>query len=158
MRSLIDSICPTLILVVGLTGQTPRPPTALSLTDHAIGSLRQVSLELNDAVKSFYTHLDKTIARHDRGYRSKSGLLVQAADVDLNSGPAYVVWAATRKFASFRMLAARNEEYDPVVLADVDRIEQLVLETRKQVDASVTKSRRLLIVSVTELDPHQDAI
>ena len=158
MRALTDSIYLTSILAVGLMGQTPSPPTALSYTDHAIESLREVSNELNEAVKTYYTRLDRTIARNDRGYRSASGQLVQAADVDLNSGPADVMWTAVRKFAVFRMLAARNEAYQPLVLADLERVERLIVEARKRVDASTKTPRRLLIVSVAELDPHQDAV
>jgi hypothetical protein len=155
-----DSVYPSmpktlvaLLFAVGLMGQTPAPPTALSFTDHAIDGLREISRELNGAVKSFNTHLDEAIARHDRGYRP-----VQAADIDLSSGPADLMWAATRKFAAFRMLAARNETYEPGVLADLDRVERLVLEARKRVDASVNTPRRLLVISVAELDPLQDAV
>ncbi len=51
----LDSIVLTLFFAAGLRGQTPDPPTALSWTDRTIESLRQVSGELNEAVKSFYT-------------------------------------------------------------------------------------------------------
>lgn len=98
-----------------------------------------VSRESNDPVNIFCTHPDETIVRHDRGYRSEDGRLVQAADVDLHSGPADVMWMATRKFASFRMLAVRNAAPDPAVLADLDHIEQLIVETRKRVDASIMR-------------------
>jgi hypothetical protein len=157
-RPLIDAGSLTLILAVGLMGQTSTPATALSFTNQAIESLREVSGELNDAVKSFNLHLDEAIARHDRGYRSQGGLVIPGADVDLNSGPADLMWTATRKFAAFRMLAARNDAYEPGVLADLDRIERLVLETRKRVDASVTTPRRLLVIAVADLDPYQNAV
>ena len=94
-----------LTVAVGLMGQTPAPPTALAFTDHAIESLREVSGALNVAVKSFNTHLDDAIARQDRSYRA-----APAADVDLNSGPADLMWAATRKFAAFRMLARPHRD------------------------------------------------
>jgi hypothetical protein len=158
LHTAVNSIALTLILTAGLTGQTADPSTALSDTDKVIEGFRRVSRELNDSVRSFYTHLDQTIARYDRGYRLENGRSVQGADVDLIGGPPDVRWSAIRRFVSFRLLAARNEEYAPAPVADLDRIQQLVLEARKQVDASTTVLRRLLVVSVADFDPHNDAV
>jgi len=139
-------------------GQTPVRSDGLSDDDHAIEGLRQVSRELTESLKSFYTHLDETMARHDRGYRSGNGRLVQSADVDLNSGPADLMWTAARRFATFRMLASRNEHYEPAAVADLDHIQELLIETRKRVDASTKILRRLLVVSVVDFDPRKDAL
>jgi hypothetical protein len=103
--------------------------------------------------------LDQAIAQHDRGYKMQNGRPVQGADVDLIGGPPDVTWAAIQKFVSFRMLAARREgkpAHDPAVV-DLERIEQLILETRQRVEASAPVLRRLLIVSVADFDPHNDA-
>jgi hypothetical protein len=89
----------------------------------------------------------------------QNGRPVQGADVDLIGGPPDVTWAAIQKFVSFRMLAARREgkpAHDPAVV-DLERIEQLILETRQRVEASAPVLRRLLIVSVADFDPHNDA-
>jgi len=158
LHTAVNSIALTLTLAAGLMGRTPAPSAALSDTDKVIEGFRQVSRELNDSVKSFYTHLDQTIARYDRGYRPENGRPVQGADVDLIGGPPDVTWSAIRRFVSFRMLAARNEEYAPAPVADLDRIQQLILEARKRVDASTAALRRLLVVSVADFDPHNDAV
>jgi len=94
LKTPASSVVATLALAVGLMGQTPVRADSLSDTDPAIEGLRQVSRELTGSLRSFYAHLDETMARHDRGYRSGNGRLVQSADVDLNSGPADLMWAA----------------------------------------------------------------
>src|SRR5580658_7064941 len=101
----VNSILLTLSLAGGLMGQTS--PTTPSAADSAIDGLRQIARELNDSIKSFYVHLDQTIARHDHGYRTENGHPVQDADVDLIGGSPDVTWVAIQKFVSFRMLAAR---------------------------------------------------
>ncbi len=151
------SVVATLALAAGLMGQTPVRPNS-SDPDDAIEGLRQVSRELTESLKSFYAHLDETIARQDRGYRSGNGRLVQSADVDLNSGRADLMWVAARRFATFRMLASRNEHYEPAPVVDLDHIQQLLVETRKRVDASTRILRRLLVVSVVDFDPRKDAL
>jgi hypothetical protein len=155
----INSIPLALILAVRLMGQSSASSTALSDTDKAIEDFHQLSRDLNDSVKAFYKHLDQAIARHDHGYKTENGRPVQGADVDLIGGPPDVTWAAIQKFVSFRMLAARREGkpvQDPAV-ADVERIEQLILETRRRVEASTPVLRRLLIVSVADFDLQNDA-
>jgi hypothetical protein len=140
-------------------GQTSAPAITLSDTDRAIEGFRQVARDLNDSVKAFYKHLEQAIARHDHGYKTENGRPVQGADVDLIGGPPDVTWAAIQKFVSFRMLASRKEGravHDPAV-ADLERIEQLILETRKRVEASTPVLRRLLIVSVGDFDAQNDA-
>jgi hypothetical protein len=155
----VNSIALTLILAASLMGQSSAPSTAQSDADKAIEGFRQVSRDLNDSVKAFYKHLDQAIARHDHGYKTENGRPVQGADVDLIGGPPDVTWAAIQKFVSFRMLAARREGkpvHDQAVV-DLERIEQLILETRQRVEASTPVLRRLLIVSVADFDPHNDA-
>ena len=155
----VNLIALTLILTAGLIGQTPAPSSAAaSDADKVIEGFRQVSRELNDSVKSFYTHLDQAIARYDRGYRPENGRPVLGADVDLIGAPPDLTWSAIQRFVSFRMLAARNEKYASAPVADLRHIEQLILEARKRVDASATVLRRLLVVSVADFDPHNDAV
>jgi hypothetical protein len=156
----VNSIALTLILTASLMGQNSAPPTAQSDADKAIDGFRQVSRDLNDSVKAFYKHLDLAIARHDHGYKTENGRPVQGADVDLIGGPPDVTWAAIQKFVSFRMLAARREG-KPVLdqaVVDLERIEQLILETRQRVEASTPILRQLLIVSVADFDQRKDAV
>lgn len=157
LRTVVNSVAFALFTAAGLTGQTPPPATSLSETDKVVAGLRQVSNELNSSMRSFYTHLDQTIERLDRGYRTENGRSVQGADVDLIGGPPEVTWGAIRKFVAFRMMAARRPEYAPELAADLERIQQLILETRKRVDASSATLRRLLVVSVADFDPQNDA-
>ena len=52
--------------------------------DKIIAGLRQVTKRTRtDSVKQFQTHLDREIALHDRGYRSKDGRRIPGADADL---------------------------------------------------------------------------
>jgi hypothetical protein len=158
-QTAINSIPLTLILAASLMGQSSASSTALSDTDKAIEDFHQLSRDLNDSVKAFYKHLDQAIARHDHGYKTENGRPVQGADVDLIGGPPDVTWAAIQKFVSFRMLAAHRKGdgiRDPAV-ADLEHIQQLILETRQRVEASAPILRRLLIVSVADFDPHNDA-
>jgi hypothetical protein len=162
LNSALSSIALIPILAAALMGQAPSsyPGSSypgLSETDHAIAELRQVSRELNASLKSFYTHLDETIARHDRGYRLENRRQAQGADVDLTIGPADLMSAAVQKFASFRMLAARSEEFQPAPVTDLDHIQQLLGEARKRVDASTRLLRRLLVVPAAEVDQARDA-
>jgi hypothetical protein len=75
----------------------------------------------------------------------------------LSSGPADLMWAAVRRFTTFRMLAARGEFYEPIPVADLEHILHLVGEARAQVDASTAILRALLVVSVAEMDKDKDA-
>ncbi len=67
------------------------------------------------------------------------------------------MWAATQKFTSFRMLAARNEKYAPPAVGDLEHIQALLVEARKRVDAGTAILRRLLVVSAAEIDRNNDA-
>lgn len=156
----VHSVLLTLLPAALLIGQTPAIPTASSQAGKAIEGFRQITKELNDSVKSFYTHLDREIALHDRGYRLQNRQQIQGADVDLIGGPPDITWAAIRKFTSFRMLALRKDGSaapEPAAAADLEHIEQLVVETRKRVDASTATLRRLLVISVADFDPREDA-
>src|ERR1700691_3437143 len=123
MGILVRLIAVVLVLAVGLMANTIGPPPSLADTDRAIENLHQVSAELTESLKTFYAHLNQTIARHDRGYRLENRSQVQGADVDLTIGPAGLMCAAAQKFTSFRMLAARNEKYQPAPVGDLDRIQ-----------------------------------
>ena len=144
-------------------GQVSAPASALSLasqTDKTIEDLRQVARDLNESVKSFYAHLDQAMARHDRGYRAENGRTVQSADADLIGGPSDVTWATIRKFFTFRLLAtaeAGSRIHDPAA-ADLERIQALIVEARKRVDDSTPALRRLLVVSVADYVPGNEAI
>jgi hypothetical protein len=156
----VHSVLLTLLPAALLMGQTPATPTASSQAGKAIKDFRQITKELNDSVKSFYAHLDQEIALHDRGYRLQNRQQIQGADVDLIGGPPDIAWAAIRKFTSFRMLALRRDggaAPEPAAAADAERIEQLVIEARKRVDAGTATLRRLLVISVADFDPREDA-
>src|SRR5580658_6239080 len=128
-------IAVAIVLAAGLMGNTIGPPPSLADTDRAIESLCQVSAELKATQRNFYTDLNQTIARHDRGYRLKSRTQVQSADADLTAGPADMMSAASQKFTTFRMLAARNETYQPAAAAGLERMQFLIGEARRRVDA-----------------------
>src|SRR5580692_6514743 len=108
-----------IVFAAGLVGNTIGPPPSLADTDRATESLRQVAGELTQTQRNFYAHLNQTIARHDHGYRLENRdrlenrTQVQSADLDLTVGPAGLMSAASQKFATFRMLAARNQIYQP---------------------------------------------
>jgi hypothetical protein len=150
-------IAATFALAAGLMGNTIGPPPSLDDTERAIEGLRHISGELTQTQRTFYTHLNQTIARHDHGYRLEDRRQVQSADVDLTIGPADLMWAAVQKFTAFRMLAARTEKYQPASVADLEQLQRLIEEARKQVDAGTTILRRLLVVSAVELDRDKDA-
>jgi len=156
----VHSILLTLLPAALLMGQTTAPPTASSQADKVIEGFRQITKELNESVKTFYTHLDQEIARHDRGYRLQNRQQIQGADADLIGGPPDITWAAIRKFTSFRMLAVRENDKaapEPAAAADLEHIQQLIIEARKRVDASTATLRRLLVISVADFDPREDA-
>jgi hypothetical protein len=157
--AVVHSMLLTLLSAALLMGQTPAPSTASAQADKVIEGFRQITKELNESVKSFYTHLDQEIARHDRGYRLQNRQQVQSADADLIGGPPDITWAAIRKFTSFRMLAVRQDATapEPAAAADLEHIQQLIIEARKRVDASTATLRRLLVVSVVDFDPREDA-
>jgi hypothetical protein len=153
------SILLTLLPAALLMGQTTAPPSVSSQADKVIEGFRQITKELNDSVKSFYAHLDQEIARHDRGYRLQNRQQIQGADVDLIGGPPDITWAAIRKFTSFRMLAVRKDGKppEPAAAADLEHIQQLIIEARKRVDASTATLRRMLVISVVDFDPREYA-
>jgi hypothetical protein len=153
----VRSIAVALVLATGLSGQTTTHPPSLADTDRAIEGLRQVTSELTESLRRFYVDLGQTIARHDRGYRLANRGQVRGADADLSSGPADLMWATTQRFTSFRMLAARNEKYAPAGAADLERMQHLIVEARKRVDAGTSILRGLLVVSAVDLDPDKNA-
>jgi hypothetical protein len=121
-------------------------------TQKTIDGLRQITQQLNGSVKEFYSQLDKVLDRQDRGYRGTDGRIVPSADADLNHGQAEIMWTAARKFATFRMMASRSEGYNPPAIAELDRLQFLIAETRKRVDLCTALMRGKLVVSSAELD------
>jgi hypothetical protein len=55
------------------------------------------------------------------------------------------------------MLAARGEKYQAVAAADLEHLQDLIEQARKQVDAGTSILRRLLVVSAAEMDRNKDA-
>ncbi len=143
----------SLIPVSQLSAQSSKPADA----DNTIQGLDEVTKDLIGTVKAFHKHLDEAIARRDRGYRAPDGSQIPAADADLNSGQADVIVTALRKLVAFRMLAARGGSYQPAAAADADRIQKLIAESRQRVDASSSVLRRLLVVSVNDMNRNADA-
>jgi hypothetical protein len=137
--------------------QQMRPANEPADSDKTIASLHQIANELDNAVKRYQAHLDREISAHDRGYRAKSGRRIPAADADLNGGQADVVQSAIRKLFAARMIAARRAGYEPVPLADADRIQVLIVEARSRIDSGNDIMRRLFVVSAKELNPRSYA-
>lgn len=148
------AILMALTLAANLSAQSSKLSEAVNTTTRA---LTDITKELLDTVKAFHRHLDEAIARNDRGYKLPDGSRVLAADSALNSDRADIMQTTLRKFVAFRMLAARAGSYQPAAAADIDRIQQLIAESRKLVDASSPVLRRLLVVSVNDLNPVDDA-
>lgn len=161
LRGWIENPATRLPLVLLLAGaaaaQTPSKATSLAEADKTIEGLREISRELADAVKRFHADLDENVARYDRGYRAKDDRVFQGADTGLNGGPADVVEETVRKFAAFRILAARSGKYSPPPVADMDRIQDLIAEAHQRVNASASVLRGLLVISAKDFDAHRDA-
>lgn len=145
-----------LTITGALAGQT-KPPASLADADNAIEGLREVTSELTSTVSDFHRRLDDAISHRDRGYRSADGRRVLGADVDVTTGQADVIQSALRKSVAFRMLGARGGTYQPEAAADMDRIQDLIAEERRRVEASSAVIRRLLVVSVNDIDRNADA-
>jgi hypothetical protein len=121
--------------------------------DKAAARLRQVADDLTAAVKLFQTHLDREIAERDRGYKTESGRQIPGADSDLTLGlPSSMVEAAVRKLFAARMIAARRPDYEPVPLADADRIQTLIAEARSRIASGNGVMRRFLVTPAKNLN------
>src|SRR5579864_6296861 len=114
------SVALSLVVGGGLLAQTAGTSKDLSDADDAIAVFRQLAKDLPQAVKRFYAHLDETIAMH-----------VRSADENIGAG-AEDPRQAIRKCAAFRMLAARNEQYAPAPVGDMDEIQDLIMKVRQR--------------------------
>src|ERR1700722_10172842 len=151
-------LIPLVLLATTSTfSQTPPPTYNPTVVEEAINGLSRVTKELVEAVRLLHSDLDEAIAGRDRGYRLADGRQILAADADFTSGPAGISYDAVRRLTAFRMLAARNEHYHPPPVADIERIEELIAEARGRAETSTAVLRRLLIVSVKDIDPRRDA-
>ena len=126
-------------------------------SDKTIAGLRQVASELTGAVKQFQTHLDREISVHDRGYRSKDGRRIPGADADLLGGPADLAVSTVQKLITARMISARRPGYEPIPLADSDRIQSLIVEAHNRVVSGDNAMRRFLLIPAKELNSRADA-
>jgi hypothetical protein len=144
------AVAVTVLVSAGLAQAAPD-------AEHATANLRQIRRQLNDSVRSFYAHLGQEIDRHDRGYRGTGRTQVPGADIDLSIGPADLMSSATQKFTAFRMLAARDESYAPQAAADLERIEQLIPEARRRVDAGTAVLRRMMLVPAAQLGRSEES-
>jgi hypothetical protein len=124
--------------------------------EQLIGSLRKVSGELTGAANLFQKHLDDAIVKFDHGYRTDGGKRNQGADADLVAA-ADIVHTAVRKAMTARILTASQPGDSSPLLGDVERILALISEARKELEAGDTLTRRLLLVSVQELDSREQA-
>lgn len=157
-RSRAGVLLLTLTLTGELSAQTGAPPSNnLAAADNSIKGLTEVTNELIGTVADFHKRLDQAVARRDRGYRMADGRRIPGADADLASGQADLIQATLRKFVAFRMLAARGDSYQPAAAADMDRIQELIAESRKRVEASSAVLRRLLVVSINQINRADDA-
>lgn len=146
-----------ILLALTLSCPLSAQSSKLAGADAAIQGLNQVTKDLIATVNNFHKHLDEAIADYDRGYRAPDGTRVLAADAEVNSGQADVIVTALRKFVAFRMLAARGGSFQPAAAADIDRIQKLIAESRARVDAGSPVLRRLLVVSVNDINRNDDA-
>ena len=75
----------------------------------------------------------------------------------MNSSPSDVLPLAIRKAIAFRLLATRPETTATAPpLADMDRIQSLILQARQRTGDSTVILRKLLLVSVNNIDRHRD--
>jgi hypothetical protein len=123
----------------------------------ATASLREIAGDLNVAVSRFQKHLDDAIAQYDRGVPGADGKRIPAADADVARGRTEFAQAAVRKSMTARMLAARGPGYDPLAASDADHIQDLIAEARERIASGEALSRRLLVVSVNDLDSRSQA-
>jgi len=138
-----------ILFAVAALAEAQQVPQA---SDPAV-SLRQITNDLDNAVKLYQAHLDREISAHDHGYRAKGGRRIPAADADLNGGQADVVQAAIRKLFAARMMAAHRAGYEPAPLADADHIQTLIVEARSRIDNGNEIIKKLYVVSAKELNP-----
>ena len=146
-----------LLFATGLAPQTAPPASTLAMADDAIQGLHETSVALAAAIRRFHSHLDEAMTRFDRGYLGVDGSHVKGADSGVAGARADLMLAATRRFTAFRMLAAREPGYDPPPVQDLEQIQKLIAEARRRSDASSAVLRRLLQVSVNEIDQRRDA-
>jgi hypothetical protein len=143
---IVSTLAPA--LVAGLAAQNVS--TDPSDIDKTIEDLQRISVELNQALKTLDAHLDDAVARYDSGYRV-GRLHIPAADAELSAGDTNVKRADVRKLMLARLLAVRSPEYTPAPLADMDRLQNLILEARGRLEGSDPAAQRLLLVSAKDL-------
>lgn len=143
-----------LSLAAGLSAQSV---SNSSDAERATESLRKITRELNDTTRRLQSDLGRIIDRDDRRFRLRDRTPIAGADADLVSGPADLMWAAKQKFTVFRMLTARDAKGEPATAADLEHIQQSVVDARKRVDAATAVLRRMLVVSAANLDRTKEA-
>ena len=126
-------------------------------TDEVITGLHQVTSELEAAVRHLNTELDREIAMHDRGFRSRAGQRIPGADTDLITGQADVVQTAMRKLVAARLLAVSRAGYEPAPVAAMEKIQALIAEARTRINRSNEALKRMLVVSAKDLNSRADA-
>jgi hypothetical protein len=139
-----------LLALAGLAAQDSSPKREVN---KAIEGLRSITKDLNQALKVLEAHLDEAIARYDSG-DSASRLQIRGADSGMTGD---VRRADLRKLMLARMLAVRGPGYEPSALADVDRLQSLILDARKRFDSSDEAIKASLTVSAGNFDPREAA-
>jgi hypothetical protein len=142
-------------LTGNVSAQTQDSSGFLAEADKAIDGLRQLTKDLSEAGKRYRRDLDADIARHDRGLLPDKSRL-PGADTEMNGGPSDLLQDNIRKCFAFRTLASRNGRNDPRSLADLDELQDLMREARSRVAASNSLLKRLLVVSVRDIDRQRD--
>lgn len=144
-------------LALTMTGGLSAQSTRLSAADNATKNLNEVTRELIHTVSALQKDLDEAVRHQDAGDRLPTGRRIEGADADLTEGEADIIQNSVRKLVAFRMLAARGGSYQPAAAADIDRIQQLIAESHRRVEASSAVLRRLLVVSISEINRDADA-
>jgi hypothetical protein len=145
---------PAVVLVlsaslVGRAREGTQPPS-LADASKVIDDLRLVPGELAEANSRIRAHVDEAMARFDHGARV-NGKSWQGADAGLNRGQAEVMQAAIYKLFLARMIAARDEDYQPAVLADCDRLQELIAAARQRIENGDRLARRMFLVPARDL-------
>jgi hypothetical protein len=123
---------------------------SLAEAGRVIDDLRLVPGQLAEANSRLRAHVDEAMVRFDHGARANARSW-PGADAGLSRGQAEVMQTAIYKLFLARMIAARDEDYQPAVLADCDRLQELIAAARQRIEDGDVLARRTLLVPAQDL-------